>query len=70
MSIVLVGLSFDVNPPPGVLVGGANKGLQSQADGQVVDPAGGPAGFHDDEIDFVVFEDGCEIVSIGCGVEK
>ncbi len=50
--------------------GGENKCLESQADGEVVDPARGTAGFHDDEIDLVVFEDSGEIVAVGCKVEE
>ena len=40
------------------------------ADGQVVDPAGGAARFHNDEIDFVFLEEGVEVISFGGSVQK
>lgn len=38
--------------------------------GQVVDPAGGAARFHNDEIDFVFLEEGVEVISFGGSVQK
>ena len=40
------------------------------ADGQVVDPAGGAARVHNDEIDFVFLEEGVEVISFGGSVQK
>ena len=50
--------------------GGENKGLESQADGQVVDPARGTAGFHDDQVDIVVFEVQRKIFPVGRCIEE
>ena len=44
--------------------------FQSQANGQVIDPARGTAGFHDDQVDFVFLEDGRQVVSVGNRVEE
>ena len=44
--------------------------LQAQTDGQVIDPAPGAAGFHDDQVDFVFLEDGGQVVSVGSRVEE
>lgn len=68
--IVFVGLSFDVGPFPGVFVGGADECFEAKALSQIVDPAGRTAGLHDDQVDFVFFEDGGEIISFGGGIEK
>lgn len=68
--IVLIGLAFDIGPLPGLFIGGADERGASQRLSQVVDPARGPAGFHDDEIAAVFFEDRGEIVAIGGGIEK
>ncbi len=48
----------------------SNECFESKADRKVIDPSGGSAGFHDNEIDFVFFEDSGEVIPIGCGVEK
>ncbi len=53
---VFVGLTFDVTPFPGVLVGRADECSEAMRDGKIVDPTRGPTGFHDDQIDFVVLE--------------
>ena len=37
---------------------------------QIVDPTGGAARFHDDEIALVCFEEGLKVVLAGGGVEK
>ena len=68
--IVFVGFSFDVGPSPGFLVGGADEGLQSERLSEVVDPARGAAGLHDDEVDFLAFEDGGEVSRVGCRGEE
>ena len=39
-----------------------------EAHGKVVDPTGRPAGFHDDEVEFVLFEDSLEVTPLGSGV--
>ncbi len=69
-SVVLVNLAFDVAPFPGVFVGGADERLVAQALREIVDPAGRSAGFHDDEISFVLFEDGGEVITIGGRVKE
>ena len=68
--IVFVGFAFDVTPLPSVFVGGADEGFHAVADGQVVDPAGGSARFHDDAVDFVVLEERVEVISFGGSVQK
>ena len=68
--VVLVCFSFDVGPLPSVFVGGADEGLLSEADSKVVDPAGGAASFHDDEVAFGLLEKGGEVSTFGCGVDE
>jgi len=67
--IIFIGFSFDVGPSPGFFVGGTDKGFQAQRLGEVVDPARGATGFHDNEVNFFAFEDGREVVWIGGGVQ-
>lgn len=59
-----------VENPPSVFVGGADESFKAVADGQVVDPAGGAARVHNDEIDFVFLEEGVEVISFGGSVQK
>ena len=78
--VVLVSFSFDVGPPPGFFVGGADEGFQAQRLSQIVDPARGAAGFHDNEVNFLAFEGSGEVGRIGfcreesvlscCGVKE
>ena len=53
--IVFVGLAFDVGPLPSLFVRRADERLVAEADRQVVDPTGGSAGLHDDEVDSCAF---------------
>ena len=69
-SIVLVGFAFDITPLPSVFVGGADESFVAKADGKVVDPAGGTAGFHDDEVAFGFFEKRGEVGAFGCGIDE
>jgi hypothetical protein len=55
--------------PASVVVGGADESFQVVADGRVVDPVGGAARFHDDEVVFVFFEHGLKVVPIGGSVQ-
>ncbi len=48
--IVFVGLAFHVGPPPRLLVGRADECLMSLILCQIIDPTGGAAGLHDDQI--------------------
>ncbi len=48
---------FDVGPSPSVFVGGTDERFKSQADREIIDPAGGSASFHDDEANFMLLED-------------
>ena len=68
--VVFVRFAFDVGPSPSIFVGRADEGFESEADREIIDPSGGSAGFHDNKIDFVLFEDSGEVIPIGCGVEK
>jgi hypothetical protein len=68
--VVLVGLAFDVGPLPGIFVGRADEGLDSQADSQVIDPARRPTGLHDNQIDLVLFEDRCQVAAIRSGIKE
>jgi hypothetical protein len=68
--VVPVGLSLDIGPLPGVFIGGADKRLESEADGQIVDPSGRPAGFHDHQIDGLAFQDRGQIGPVGSGKEE
>ena len=68
--VVFVRFAFDVGPSPCIFVGRADEGFESEADREIIDPSGGSAGFHDNEIDFVFLEDSGEVIPIGCGVEK
>ena len=38
--------------------------------GQIVDPAGRSAGFHDDEVDFVLLEDRIQVTPLGRRIEE
>ena len=38
------------------------------AHGNIIDPAGRSAGFHDDEVDLVLFEDSLEVTPLGSSV--
>ena len=38
--------------------------------GEIVDPSGRSASFHDDEISLMLLEDGREVIAIGGGIEK
>ena len=40
------------------------------AHGKIIDPAGRPASFHDDEVDFVLFEDSLEVTPLDSSVVK
>jgi len=42
----------------------------AEAGSEIIDPAGRSAGFHDDKIALVLFEEGRKVVSVGGGVEK
>jgi len=53
--VILVGFAFDVGPLPGVFIGRTDECLEAVAYGKIIDPAGRPAGFHDDEVEFVLF---------------
>ncbi len=67
-SVVSVGFPFDVGPPPGFFVGGADECFESARFCQIVDPSRGAAGLHDDEVGFAVLEDAGEVFSRGgCG---
>ena len=68
--IIFVSFAFDVGPFPSVLIRRAYQRLVAEADGQVVDPAGGAAGFHDDEVDFVRFKDRFEVTPLGGRVKE
>ena len=52
----------------GVFVGRTDECLEAVAYGKIIDPTGRPAGFHDDEVDFVLFEDSLEVTPLGSGV--
>ncbi len=69
-SIILVGLAFDVGPFPGIFVGRTDERLETVAHGQIVDPARRTAGFHDDEVDFVLFEDRLQVIPLGGRVKE
>ena len=68
--VVFVGRSFDVTPFSSVFVGGADESFVSEADGQVVEPAGWPASFHDDNLAFGFLEERREVVSFGGGIAE
>lgn len=68
--IVLIGFSLDVRPSPGFLVGGADQGLESERQSEVIDPNGGSAGFHDDKVDFFALKDSGEVSWIGARGEE
>ncbi len=55
---------------PGVFVGGADECFVAKVHGEVVDPSGRAARFHDDEIAFVFFEERGKVVSIGWGIDE
>jgi len=63
--VIAVGLAFDVASLPGIFVGRADERLEPQADGQVVDPSGRPAGLHDNQVDRARLEDGRQVVAVG-----
>ena len=56
--VVLVGFAFDVGPASGLFVGAADQGGQVEILAQIGDPAVRAAGFHHDQVDRVVFEQG------------
>ena len=70
LSASSLSVAFDVRPLPSLFVGGADESLESQATCQIVDPAGRPAGLHDDKVDLVHCEDGRQVVSVGSGIEE
>ena len=51
-------------------VAGADKRFVAEPYCQVVYPTGGAAGFHNDEIARVLFEEGLKVVTIGGSVKK
>ena len=79
-SVVFVGLAFDIGPPPGFFVGGADERGKPHRLSQIVDPARGSAGLHDDQVRLVVGKDRSEVLPpsgrgeepslAGPGVEK
>lgn len=38
--------------------------------GQIIDPSRGATCFHNDDVDFVFFEEGVEVISFGGSVQK
>ena len=54
----------------GVFVGGADESFEAKRLSQIVDPTGGTACLHDNEVDLVFFEDRLEVVAIGGCVKE
>ena len=69
-SVVLVSFSFNVGPLPRVLVGGAYNSFAPAADSQVVDPSGGAARFHDDQVASGFLEKRGKVRAFGFGVDE
>lgn len=68
--VILVGLAFDVGPLPSIFVCRTDECGEVVALGQIVDPAGRSAGLHDDEVDFVLFEDRVQVIPLGRCVQE
>ncbi len=69
-SVILVGLAFDIGPRPGIFIGGTNQRLEAMALGEVIDPTGWPASFHDNKIELMLLEDGGKIISFSRCIEE
>ena len=54
----------------GVFVGRTDECREVVALGQIVDPAGRSAGFHDDEVDFVLLEDRLQVTPLGSCIQE
>ena len=68
--IVAVGLAFDIGPLPGFFVGRTHKGSESQRMSQITNPSRRTTGFHDDQIDLVIFEYHCQVMTVRSRIEE
>ena len=63
-SIVFIGFSFHIGPFPSIFIGGTNNRFVPGVLSEIADPARRSTGLHDDEIDFVFFEECSEELSL------
>ena len=77
MCVVPVSFSLDVRllrsqqeSRASVFVSRANQGFEAKAYCQVVDPTRRTTSFHDEKVEFVFFEHGLQVVSLGRSVQE